>query len=95
MHQIEHHFAPRHVTFLVCGDQLDQADWLVGGNVVRGAGHAVEDMYAFAGCDCLAGPPSTFTGWASFYGNVPLCPLLSADAEIRFPERSRDDSRAA
>lgn len=23
-------------------------------------------------CDYLIGPPSTFTGWASYIGNVPL-----------------------
>jgi len=29
-------------------------------------------MYGFARCDYLIGPPSTFTMWASFYGQVPL-----------------------
>lgn len=95
MQRIERFFAPRQVTFLVCGDQLDQAHWLASRNVVCGTGHAVQDMYAFAECDYLVGPPSTFTGWASFYGNVPLCPLLSAGAEIRFPNHPRDGNRAA
>lgn len=95
MDRVERHFASRRVTFLVCGDQIDQARWLANGKVVHGAGHAVQDMYAFAACDYLVGPPSTFTGWASFYGNVPLCPLLSADAEIHFPKRTGGSCRAA
>jgi hypothetical protein len=57
-------------------------------NVTWGSGHLVEDMYAFAGCDYLVGPPSTFTTWASFYGQVPLCRLTAADGEIQFTEAS-------
>jgi len=32
---------------------------------------AVEDMYALSLCDYVMGPFSTFSGWASFYGQVP------------------------
>jgi hypothetical protein len=30
------------------------------------------DHYIMSNCDFLMGPPSTFTGWASFMGSVPL-----------------------
>jgi hypothetical protein len=30
-------------------------------------------MYALAQCDLILGPPSTFSQWASFYGQRPLC----------------------
>lgn len=33
---------------------------------------AVEDQWMMSQCDYLMGPPSTFTMWASFMGNVPL-----------------------
>lgn len=47
-----------------------------------GSGDTVEDLYALAECDYLIGPPSTFTVWASFYGNVPLCHVHRPDAVL-------------
>jgi hypothetical protein len=38
---------------------------------LAGPGHFIEDLYALASCDYIIGPPSTFSQWASFYGNVP------------------------
>lgn len=32
----------------------------------------IEDLYALSKCDYIFGPPSTFSMWASFYGEVPL-----------------------
>lgn len=32
----------------------------------------VEDLYALSRCNYIMGPPSTFTMWASFIGDVPL-----------------------
>ena len=34
---------------------------------------AIHDLYTLCKCDCIIGPLSTFSRWASFYGNVPLC----------------------
>jgi len=34
---------------------------------------AAKDLYALSLCDRIMGPLSTFSRWASFYGNVPLC----------------------
>ena len=50
-----------------------------------GPGHIVEDMYAMAEADLLIGPPSTYTGWASFYGKVPLVVMESADDSVEIP----------
>ncbi len=47
-----------------------------------GPGHIIQDMYAMAEADLLIGPPSTYTGWASFYGNVPLVAMHNADQPI-------------
>jgi hypothetical protein len=46
---------------------------------------AVEDLYAFAGCDLLVGPPSTFTAWAAFYGEVPLLHVEDPRAPLSLP----------
>jgi hypothetical protein len=39
-------------------------------------------MYALASCDYIVGPPSTFSLWASFYGQVPLCFLQKPDEPL-------------
>jgi hypothetical protein len=41
--------------------------------------HFITDMYALAACDAILGPPSTFSIWASYYGQVPLMQLDSRD----------------
>lgn len=33
---------------------------------------SVKDLYGLSKCDYIIGPPSTFSGWASLVGNVPL-----------------------
>ncbi len=34
---------------------------------------AIHDLYGLSCCDRIIGPLSSFSRWASFYGNVPLC----------------------
>ena len=53
-------------------------------DVVLGNGQIVEDMYAFAACDYIVGPPSTYTGWASFYGDKGLYFIRNTADEIMF-----------
>lgn len=67
------------VSFLVCGNGQFSASDFGDLDVHVGPGHMVEDMYALAETDALIGPPSTFTGWASFYGQTPLVSLERAD----------------
>lgn len=43
-----------------------------GFQVEVGPGSIAQDLYLMARCDLLLGPPSTFSSWASFYGQVPL-----------------------
>jgi hypothetical protein len=68
----------REIGFLVCSDEPVDAAFYRGLNVHRGPDHPIEDMYAFTRCDNLIGPPSTYTMWASYYGNVPLLQITSA-----------------
>ena len=64
--------------------------------VVSDATHLV-DMYALAGCDLIVGPDSTFSHWASFYGNVPIHILnykavekYGLEGAVRHPDPTRD-----
>lgn len=65
-------FPDRKVTFLVCSDEAIEPSAFAGLEVTVGTGHFIEDLYSLAGCDRLLGPPSSYTLWASFYGEVPL-----------------------
>lgn len=43
---------------------------------------SVKDLYGLSICDYIIGPPSTFSGWASLMGNVPLYFIEDIHAEI-------------
>jgi hypothetical protein len=48
----------------------------------------VEDVYALSQCDYILGPPSTFSMWASFIGDVPLRIVKYKDEEIALDQFS-------
>lgn len=68
--------------FLLCSDETIQPDQFSGLSIVAERRHSIVDLYALTKCDYIIGPPSTFTIWASFYGNVPLFMLNNPDSEI-------------
>ena len=86
MRELAGHFSGRKTAFFVCSDEPRQASEFTGLTVVIGAGPPVVDLYTLAGCDYILGPPSTFSQWASFYGNKPLYHLRSGDDRV---ERDR------
>ena len=70
------------VRFLLCSDAPVDKTAFRGLDIISATGHPVEDNYALAACDYIVGPPSTYTAWASFYGQVPKRFILSADDPI-------------
>jgi Glycosyl transferase family 11 len=72
MHSIAAQFPGRKVAFLVCSDERQDPAVFAGLNVTISDNPAVVDMYALASCNFIVGPSSSFSQWASFYGNVPL-----------------------
>jgi hypothetical protein len=81
MQEFAAQFPERKVAFFVCSDEPRNADEFPGLLVGLGAGSAMGDLHALARCDYIFGPQSTYTQWASFYGNKPL--LLLKDATDR------------
>jgi hypothetical protein len=79
-------FPGRRVAFLVCSNEARRPEEFAGLTVGFGPGTAVGDLYALAGCDYLVGPLSSFTQWASFYGDKPLFHLRDQDARIRLED---------
>lgn len=51
--------------------------------------NGIEDLYALSLCDLIMGPPSTFSMWASFYGQVPLRYLMPGRPPAGAAEFSR------
>jgi hypothetical protein len=82
MRRIAQQLPDQRVAFLVCSNSsLNRRDFGEL-DVQFGPGHIIEDMYCFAETDLLIGPPSTYTGWASFFGKVPLVAMHQADTPI-------------
>ncbi|NND97335.1 MAG: hypothetical protein HKN47_08415 [Pirellulaceae bacterium] len=82
MRQVAEQLGNRRVAFLVCSNAKIAVDDFAGLDVHNGPGHIVQDMYCFANCDWLIGPPSTYTLWAAFYGNVPLHVMQSTEQTV-------------
>ena len=61
-------FPDQKVTFLICSNQKQEDHYFQHFSYIYGNNHLVEDMYSLAECDYIIGPPSSYTMWASFYG---------------------------
>lgn len=71
-------FPDQNLQFLLFSDEKIRLEVFDGLDVSVSDGSPIEDLYQMAHCDYLAGPPSTFTKWASYVGEVPLCVIESA-----------------
>ena len=86
MQEMGDQFPGKKVSFLVCSNEPRQPEEFPGLRVGFGTNSSLIDLYALAQCDYIAGPPSTFTKWASFYGHKPLLHLGNSQSR---PERER------
>jgi len=83
MQRTECLFPGKKVTFLVCSDEPVDPLRFPGLDTVSGPGHFVEDLYSLAGADFLIGnPKSSYSMWASYYGDVPFCALDEFPDEV-------------
>ncbi|MEW6252690.1 MAG: hypothetical protein AB1716_18795 [Planctomycetota bacterium] len=69
-------FEGRRVRFVPCSNEPQDATAFDGVDVACGPGDVLGDLYTLAACDYLVAPPSTYSMWASFYGETPLYTLL-------------------
>lgn len=72
MHELAEQFPGKKVSFLVCSDEPRYQNEFPGLSVGFGPGFPMGDLYALARCDYILGSLSSFSQWASFYGNKPL-----------------------
>ena len=97
MQSIANQCVGRKVAFLVCSDEQQRPELFDGLNATVSSSEPVVDMYALAQCDFIVGPNSSFSHWASFWGDVPLHVLDWKAAElagrndgIRSPQLAHD-----
>jgi hypothetical protein len=95
MWQVNCLFGNRKVGFLVCSNEKHEPQKFSGLRVFLGTGQPIEDMYGLAGCDYIMGPPSTYSMWASFYGEVPLYQFEDANRKISIEDFSYSLDRCA
>src|SRR5256885_16731419 len=79
---IEAAFPDRRVGFLIRSDSPPDPENFRRQRHFFGGANPVTDLCALSKCDFIAGPPSTFTQWASFWGDVPLYSIDSPTAPI-------------
>ena len=83
MNQMVEMFKNQNVGFFICSNEkLDEANFS-NFNYTVSDNEAVVDLYSLAKCDLILGPPSTFTQWASYFGESPLCHVYLINQEIR------------
>ena len=70
------------VDFVLVGDELDSISALKANHIFRSNGDSVMDLWMLAGCDAILGPPSSFSHWASFSGEVPRYRMTSANQAV-------------
>lgn len=71
MREMRDAMSGRKVRFLVCSNVVQSGESLNGLDWIPGPGTEIGDLYCLAACDFIIGPPSTYSQWASFYGEVP------------------------
>jgi Glycosyl transferase family 11 len=88
MEKIKVLFSDQEITFLICSNVPQKPEDFSPLNVAFATNHLIEDLYALAQCDYLIGTLSTYTLWASFYGEVPLYTIQDPDRSIALSDFS-------
>lgn len=74
------------VAFVLSSNEPYSLDWFSGLNCFRAPGGIISDLYALSECNYVFGPPSTYSMWASYYGNTPLKHLENSREIIHYQQ---------
>lgn len=89
MKDLADHFGMKRIKFIVFGngnEVVENHDYS-GLDVAFARGRPTEDIYHLSLCDLLIGTMySTFSGWASFYGEVPILRIYERDQSFRMED---------
>lgn len=86
--QLEKLFKDKKPHFLVCSNEKINFEFEKTNNpkITYAPGHEFLDMYCLANCNYIAGPPSTYSMWASFYGNKLLYQIKNVSKDIQYSD---------
>ena len=79
-------FKDKKIRFVICSNEAINSESFAALSVVFELRHFVEDLHLLSLCDYIVGVPSTFSMWASFYGQRPLLQLNHAEQIIDFDD---------
>jgi hypothetical protein len=85
MLRIQQTFKDKKVSFFISSNEAFSLDIFEGCICKRFGSEpsgAILDLYTLAACDRIIGPFSSYSRWASFIGEVPLCFLESKDQQF-------------
>ncbi len=68
--------------YLLFSDEIIQTNNFLKLPIMPGNNQVIEDLYSLAACDYIIGPPSTYTMWASFYGQTPRMEIRESSQKI-------------
>jgi hypothetical protein len=92
MLRIQARLAPRRVSFFISSNEDFDPTLFTGcrcHRFGREPSGAILDLHTLSLCDRIAGPWSTFSRWASFIGEVPLCCIKTSDQQFADDEFAR------
>lgn len=72
------------ITFLLCSNEKLNLNCYKEFSVFQiNNSNLIEDLYGLSKCDYILGPPSTYSMWASFYGQKPLLFLKNPNLIVK------------
>ena len=71
------------IAFIICSDEKIDRELFEQYPCYYSTGHYIEDMYILSKCNYIFGVSSTFSIWASFFGEVPLYLIDNKDLNIK------------
>ncbi len=78
------------IKFLICSNEKINPENFKGLDCfVIPDSSGAKDLYALSRCEYIIGPPSSYSQWASFYGEVPVKYIMSSDEELIVSDFSR------
>lgn len=85
MLRLQQLYKEKRVSFFICSNEDFSLDVFEGCNCKRFGkepSSAILDLYTLSECDLIIGPFSSYSRWASFIGEVPLCFLETKDQQF-------------
>ena len=75
-------FQNRKVAYFIATDENQKPDVFCNFNHYLRVGYPIENMYSLSKCDFLLGPPSSYIGWSSLYGQKPLFTIVEPVTDL-------------